>query len=309
MSGPIEDTGMLTRQFAGDFPPPGGGSTPERHRQLYDIARRFPVSVARLVEAHADALAILSEAGREPRPSATYGVWASGGPKDSLSFDPDQWTITGTKPFCSGLGVVDRALVTVGAGAETLLLEVGNLTGPTVVSDTAAWSTPALADSHTGTVHFTGHPVESDPIGPPGWYLRRSGFWHGACGPAACWAGSAVALVDHAEALHPEDPHRTAHVGAMRSARWALEALLETAGRQIDADPRDATEAQRRALGLRHTVERMCTTILDRFSQAFGPRPFVESSAIAQRFADTHLYLRQDHAERDLYALGALGDP
>ena len=60
----------------------------------------------------------------------------------------------------------------------------------------------------------------------------------------------------------------------------------------------------RRALSLRHTVERLCTDVLDRFGRAFGPRPYVGDAAIAQRVADIHLYLRQDHAERDLEALG-----
>lgn len=287
-----------------ELPLPGRGNTADRHLRLLEFARRETVSLARLAEGHADAIAILSEAHRDPVGSSTYGVWASGGPQDTLTYDPDSSTISGTKPFCSGLGIVDRALIAVGADDATMLFDVGDLDRRTVDIDTAGWNTPALADTLTGSIRFQNHPVTSDPIGPPGWYLRRPGFWHGACGPASCWAGAAIGLVDHAETSTPEDPHRRSHLGALRAAAWSLSSLLEAAGDQIDARPGDARQARLRALSLRHTVERTCSEILDHFSQAFGPRPFVASEGIAQRHADTHLYLRQHHAERDLAELG-----
>jgi hypothetical protein len=48
----------------------------------------------------------------------------------------------------------------------------------------------------------------------------------------------------------------------------------------------------------------MATEMLDRFGRAFGPRPFTADAEISQRWADTHLYLRQHHGERDLAELG-----
>ena len=38
---------------------------------------RHDVALGRLVEAHADAVAILAEAGRPAQPGALYGVWAA----------------------------------------------------------------------------------------------------------------------------------------------------------------------------------------------------------------------------------------
>ena len=55
---------------------------------------------------------------------------------------------------------------------------------------------------------------------------------------------------------------------------------------------------------MRHTIERLASEVLDRFGEAFGPRPFVSDTAIDRRFADTHLYLRQHHDTRDLARLG-----
>ena len=56
-------------------------------------------------------------------------------------------------------------------------------------------------------------------------------------------------------------------------------------------------------------VERTCTDVADRFSRAFGPRPFVSDRAMAQRFADLHLYMRQHHGERELGAIADLARP
>lgn len=317
--------GSLLDDGALDVPDPGDGKTAERHITLFDIARHHPVSVARIVEAHTDAVSILNAAGRVPRDGFVYGVWASTGPSETTRLEhrcraERDWAtsatvLNGTKPFASGLGLVTRALVTAhdmrheGATntAEAMLVDVDvDVTAQSsIVTDLTSWSTPALADSCTGSVRFVDHPVDADAaIGAPGWYLDRVGFWHGACGPAACWAGAAAGLVDAAEHLVDNDPHRRAHLGAMRSDVWALRAMLSAAGQEIDADPDNHWQARTRALALRHQVERTASDILDRFGRAFGPRPFAHDADINQRWLDVHLYLRQDHGERDLAVLG-----
>lgn len=63
----LHDSGAL------DLPVPGGGSTSERLHRLARIAT-CDVSLARLAEAHTDAVAILVEAGRRAMPHAMYGV-------------------------------------------------------------------------------------------------------------------------------------------------------------------------------------------------------------------------------------------
>ncbi len=295
------DDGLL------EIPLPGSGSTPSRHLALLELARNESAAVARLAEAHVDAAAILAESGGSPIPGRLYGVWASESPERPLLLDREAATITGTKRFCSGVDTVDSALITASdEDGRRWLVEVA-LEGSSAIAatDDAPWSTPALADTATATMRFERHRVIGT-LGPPDWYTERVGFWHGAVGPAACWAGAAIGLADYAELNTDEDPHRRAHLGGIRSLAWGMRAVLSHAGGEIDEGPGDVDSARYRAISVRHLVERSATELLDRFSRSLGPRPFTSDSQVAQRFADTHLYLRQNHAERDLYALAQL---
>ena len=114
MTGVAHTLRSLVESGALDLPRPGAGHTADRLLTLFDLARAHPVAVARLAEAHTDAVAILHEAGRRAAPATIYGVWASVGSADlRLEGTAGEATLTGTKPFASGLGIVDRALVTV----------------------------------------------------------------------------------------------------------------------------------------------------------------------------------------------------
>ncbi len=288
------------------LPLPGSGQTDLRHRRLMEIGRQ-DLGLARLAEAHWDALAILGEAGREPQPGANYGVWASEIPGQELRLESadGQLAISGRKRFCSGAGLVDRALVTIGF-PEALLIDVDvRNNAASVCFDESAWKTGAFRETRTATATFDALSVSRERIiGGPGWYVNRLGFWHGACGPAACWAGGAEGLVDYALRQTREDPHTLAHLGAMRAAVWALRSYLDAAGREIDEGADTITSARIRALTVRHLVEQACTDILRRLPRAYGPHPLAFDEDISRRYQELDLYLRQSHAERDLESIG-----
>jgi alkylation response protein AidB-like acyl-CoA dehydrogenase len=285
---------------------PGAGQTAERHRRLLEVGRE-DLSLARLAEAHWDALAILSEAGKKPESQAIYGVWASETPGSVLSLEqvPGGHRVNGLKRFCSGAGLIDRALVTVGSPLPQLVdMDLRILAG-VITFDSSAWKTSAFAQTKTAVAAFENVLVTSaDFVGGVGWYLNRAGFWHGACAPAACWAGGAVGLVDYALQQTRNDAHTLAHLGAMQAQVWALQAYLEQAGHQIDAAPMDVTSARIRARTVRHLVEQACTDVLRRLARAYGPHPMAMREDISQRYQELDLYVRQSHAERDLEALG-----
>jgi alkylation response protein AidB-like acyl-CoA dehydrogenase len=303
----------LLRAGALDLAPVGEGRTRERWKNLAELARA-DVSVARLAEAHVDGAQILREAGRAgARDGALVGVWASESPAHRLVARRagSGIALSGSKAFCGGAGIVDLALVSAASGdaAVGLFAVPGSeLTAERI--DTSTWRAPALRDTCTATVTFDDIVLDVDAaIGPPGWYLDRVGFWHGAIGPAACWAGAAIGLVDVARRGAREDPHTRAHLGALSALAWHLDATLQRAGDDADREPGDRAAAHRRALVVRHLVDAAGAEIQDRFGRALGPRAFVEDAAVAERFDALTIYRRQCHAERDLEALGALVVP
>jgi hypothetical protein len=274
---------------------PGAGATVERHRAIF-AAGRESLSLAKLIEAHWDAVAILEEAGKQPALGAIYAVWASEVPGAPLIFENE--VLHGRKEFCSGARLVDRALVTAGP----LLVELDLRSAHGSISfDESGWNTAAFRTTHTATIAFDEHPVVS-VIGDSDWYTRRSGFWPGACGPAAAWAGGAAGLVDYAMTSKRNDPHTLAHLGAMHTNVWTMETLLTSLGETFDSGL--GTNAMVAALQLRHVVEQLCTDILRRFARSLGPAPLVKDAATALRYAELDLFLRQSHAERDLEHLG-----
>jgi hypothetical protein len=303
---------MRLRQLAVErLPLPGAGNTAERHYRLMQIGRE-DVSLAKLAEAHWDAASILAEAGREAKPGALYGIWASEIPGKALRLVKTEsgYQINGGKMFCSGAGMVDRALVTVGI-PQSQLVEIDLRSNSARIQvDLSAWATDAFRLTQTGAVEFRSVEVsEADLVGDADWYLNRPGFWHGACGPAACWAGGVAALVDFAMESSRDDPHTLAHLGAMNANNWLMKACLGVAGREIDEEPLNCMEAQIRALRLRHLVEETCTDTLRRFARAYGPQPLSMNHEISQRYREVELYLRQSHSERDLESLGHLLRP
>ncbi len=290
------------------LPLPAAGDSAGRHQRLFDVARE-DLTLAKLAEAHWDAVAILAEADRRPVAGALYGVWASEIPGQALALTETQegFTLSGAKQFCSGIGLVDRALVTTGGPAPQLIDLDLRANGDRIVADLSSWQVQAFAATRTGGLRLEGATLtRNELVGSPGWYLTRAGFWHGACGPAACWAGGVAGLVDYAIASRRDDPHTLAHLAAMQADQWALQSLLRQAGREMDEAPDDQFGAQVHALQLRHLVEQLCTDVLRRFARAYGPQPLSMNEPVSRRYAEADLYLRQSHAERDLEHLARL---
>jgi alkylation response protein AidB-like acyl-CoA dehydrogenase len=292
--------------IASPMPVPGQGATAARHLRLMAVGCQ-DLELARLAEAHWDAIAILAEANRQPESEAIYGVWASEIHGEKLALKPNgsSLLLSGTKRFCSGTGIVTNALVTVTEPQHFLVDVQLPRDGNSVCFDESDWKTNAFAAIHTTKATFNDLPIRQDQIvGPGNWYLERVGFWWGACGPAACWAGGGQALANYALVQQRQDAHSLAHLGAMQAAVWQLRSCLIEAGRQIDTDATTPVSARIIALTLRHLVEQACTDILRRFARAYGPRPLISDERISRLYQELDLYLRQSHAERDLEQLG-----
>ncbi|HEY2736366.1 MAG TPA: hypothetical protein VGI70_20345 [Polyangiales bacterium] len=298
----------LERQRRLDLPHPGRGRSAERFDVLSEIAA-VDLSLARLVEGHVDAHAILDELGANPG-LGTYGVWAAEPPDAAVyaSVCRGGHRLNGRKRYASGASSLTRALVTARTDEGSCLFDV-ELATPGVRAIEGSWPAVGMAHSDSVDVQFDDVFVPSSArIGEPGSYLSRPGFWHGAVGVAACWFGGALGclrmLRKHFARVSCNE-HAAAHVGAVAATCHAMQSVLLEAADAIDRDPQDKQRsAHERALIVRAVVERGCDEVLSHAGRAAGSFALVFSSEHARRAADLPVYVRQHHAEWDLAQLG-----
>ena len=290
-----------------DLPLPGQGRTWERWAAFAQFAEQ-DLSLARLAEGHADAVAILAELGAGPPPAGTrWGVWAAQppGPRLTARQARDGWRLDGVKQYCSGAHWCTDAVVTATAPDGYRLFALSTQTLSPVPG---TWPATGMAASDSPDVRFADVPAV--PAGPPGAYTGRPGFAHGGAGVAACWYGGARAIgrtLLTAAAERDVGPHALAHLGAIDIALCRARAALEEAAGEIDADPGDLKGgARRRTLRVRALVEAAATDVINRVGRALGAAPLCHDEAHSRRVADLTVYLRQHHAERNLAELGTL---
>ena len=300
------DAGVL------DLPLPASGDTVGRWLKLAEFTE-VDVVAGRLAEAHADAVAILAElGGLRAQRGQLWGVWAAEAPGHRLTARRagDGVVLGGVKPWCSGAGLCSHALITAHGMNESGSRELFavDLAQPGVTRLARSWRNAGMATSDTRSVRFDDAPAM--PIGAPGDYLARPGFWHGAIGVAACWLGGARAV---AEPLYERvasggaGDHMLAHLGAVDAAFTAADATLAAAADHIDTDPANRSGlAELIARRARAVVESAVDEALARTDRALGPGPLCLDERHARAVADLTVYIRQSHAERDLAALGLL---
>lgn len=293
---------------AASLPLPGDGLTADRFAGLAAIAC-VDVTLGRLLEAHADAIAILAELEGVVPASTTgqvWGVWAAEGPRSTVVARPHgtSYRLAGSKPWCSGAGVCTHALVTArvadGRGLFAVALDADRVT-PAL----ATWQATGMTGSDTRAVDF--HDVPAEQIGSGGRYLSRPGFWSGAMGVAAVWWGAATGIAAplyESAATESLGIHGLAHLGAVDTDLATGAILLREAAARIDHDQGHPLEHL--ALTVRAGIESGADDVIRRVGRALGPTVLCHDRAHARRVADLTVYLRQSHAESDLERIGRL---
>ncbi|GHG44554.1 acyl-CoA dehydrogenase [Sinomonas cellulolyticus] len=288
-------------------PFPGEGRTRELWELLAELGAA-DLSVARVVEPHLDALAILRQAGLgPPEAGSVWGVFAAEAPGARLEVrrTGDGWQLLGTKPWCSLAGALSHAVVTAHTGPTTRRAFAVALGQPGITVREGGWHALGLPGIPSGPVEFDAVPAE--PVGPDGWYLERPGFAWGGIGVAAVWHGGALGVARRLWAAASErtpDQLALAHFGSADLALGAAHAVLAAAAGAVDSGQAEAEAGARLALRVRGTVAAAAEHVLTIVDHALGPAPLAFEAEHAQRVADLRLYLRQHHAERDAAALG-----
>ena len=300
----------LSEGYLDDWPQPGKGQTIKRWRYLAAIAQH-DLSLAKLVEGHTDALAILWELDCRTMvtPGARWGTWAAESPSSRVVIQRDESGhifLSGTKCWCSGAQGATHALLTAWwADDSSPQLVSVKVDQPGVTISSESWRAVGMADSASVDVSF--NQVQATLVGPPGAYLSRPGFWQGGAGIAACWFGGCQSL---ASALHQSlaaqpsaarAPMRLAALGKVDVAMGNTAALLRETATWIDANPH--SDASLPALRVRQSAEATARVVLDEVGRAMGATPFCRDERFARMAADLPVFIRQSHAGRDDAAL------
>ena len=159
-----------------DLPLPGRGATAERLAGLADLGT-VDLDLARLAEAHTDAAAIRADLGFDGPDDGLWGVWAANPPADPLLARPDGrpgGVLAGTKPWCSGAGCCDRALVTARTddGYRLFAVDLGDAR-----RDAGGRHLAGRRDARAATAgRCASTALPAEPVGGPEEYLQPAGL-------------------------------------------------------------------------------------------------------------------------------------
>jgi alkylation response protein AidB-like acyl-CoA dehydrogenase len=289
-----------------------GAQGAEALLQLLMLLGEASLPVARLYEAHVNALQLACRYGRETLASRAardaadghlFALWVTDPPSGALTLRPD-FILEGGKAFCSGAGVATRALVTAqtAAGAQMLVLPVP----PLRKSLPSKIKLAGMRAATTGSVDFAGMRVSpEDLLGLPGDYLREPVFSAGAWRSAAAALGGLAALVKlHRNEIlnrrRDADPHQQARFGQLMIAyETSLLWMREAAQRACLEDGTDDAIVAYISLS-RLAVETACLDAMRLTQRSLGLSAFMAGHPAERLCRDLATYLRQPAPDETL---------
>jgi len=279
---------------------------------------RANLAVGRLYEGHVNAAQLIALYGLPSRQAATVadvargdllGVWGADGAEPVMGeARGDGFVLTGGKIFCSGLGVVRTALVSVGIDGGTRLFAVD--VTDMARADPAAWAMSGMRATGSGDYDFSDMVLPADAaLGVVGDYFVEPHFLGGMYRMCAVQVGGIEALmhalIDHLRRRgHGGDPVqqiRLGHAAAqLAMARAATDQLAKAVG-----DDLPATEIAMLAVLTREAVEQCATAVLGQVERAAGTTAHRHGGDLDRIRRDLGLYLRQAAVDARLTGVGA----
>ena len=291
----------------------------ELARRLRDAAA-IDLSLGRLLEGHANALRLIMIHGDDADRTALrsdlkagtiYGVW---GADSTPPVSANRWRLSGAKRFASGLGTVDKAIVTSGRGAEQQLYLV-DASDP-ARHDPDSWDMSGMQASRSG--RFDCSDLAARPIGAPGCYTTEPHFVGGTWRIAAVAVGGIIGLLERTAAQLQArdqlqaDAHllRLSPISLRVTAAWAavLRAGTFAQGATGAATPEKAAVL---SVSTRLLTEELGQDCIAAVEQSVGLSMFAADDDIGCHARDLACYLRQAARDAFLIQVGRamLGEP
>ena len=282
---------------------------------LFLLLGQGSLSVARLYEAHVNALQLICRYGREQiiaqsaedaASGKLFALWVTDPPTGEVMLRPisNGFILEGGKAFCSGAGVATRALITAAADDGTRMLVV-SLEPETRVKPSDI-KLQGMRAAITGAVNLSGMRVsEAHLLGQPGDYLKEPVFSAGAWRGSAGALGALIALVKiHRDEIRKrqrdQDPHQQARFGQLvtecETARlWMTQAALHGC-LEDDTDEADVAYINLARLA----VEAACLDAMRLTQRGLGLGAFVAGHPAERICRDLATYLRQPAPDETL---------
>jgi len=273
------------------------------------------LSVARLYEAHVNALQLIVRYGSDPltarcaRDAAQnhlFALWVTDPPGSGVDLEPSGsgYVLRGVKDFCSGASRATRALITASDQTGTRMLVV-RLSGENRVLESRI-KLGGMRAAVTGSVDFSGMKAdEQDLIGQPGDYLKEPAFSAGAWRGSAAALGGLKALLNlHRDGIlqrrREGDPHQQARFGQAVIAYETALLWMRRAARLACVED-DTPEAIVAYVNLaRLAVESACLDAMQLAQRSLGLSGFIAGSRFEQLCRDLATYLRQPAPDETL---------
>ncbi|MEV4422987.1 hypothetical protein AB0L40_23860 [Patulibacter sp. NPDC049589] len=295
----------------------GGGAFADRaaeHAALRSVAAG-DLGLARVLDGHRNALERLllhrpDEVAAADRACAAegvvpHGVWGADPRPDDVpasvpaALDEDGRTVSGVKVFCSGAGLVERALVLVrpapGAAGPTacVLLDVSDPDRAAVDRSWFAGAALRTSASHRVVLDRARVLATLGPAGRASALLEEPWFSGDALRTAVTWAGALDAvLAGTGDALRGRECSDAEAVllGRAHAARASVDRWLDHATAAITEDP---AGLPRTVLLARLEITERCREALRACAELTGSHPMAVGADAARARADLDLLLLQ----------------
>lgn len=273
--------------------------------------------VGRLFEGHVNAAQLIGLYGQASlqqrcaqavRAGALLGVWGADG-KIPLTArtETEGYALSGTKAFCSGLGLVSAALVSAPMAEHTHLfyVEVDDLAR----MDKRQWQVSGMRATQSGGYDFHDIALAGDAaIGGPDAYFIEPHFLGGMMRMGAVQLGGLDALLEEAVAAlrvrGKEDNALAAlRIGQMASLREMALATVERLARRL-ADHAPSEDIAREAVLMREGVEHCIVQALEIAERGLGTMAHREDSTVSRLRRDLSFYIRQAAVDERLMGIG-----
>jgi hypothetical protein len=256
------------------------------------------LSAARLAEGHVNAIRLIRHFGGAPGPGL-HGVWGADGDRPCHL---EGGRIRGGKRFASGLGIVEKAVVTVKSNGKTLLAVV-DVTDPDRHAP-AAWDMLGMRATASGEIRLDD--LDARWIGGPDDYFHEPLFLGGVWRIAALQMGGVFGLLNAArEALeavgHLDADAQVARLAPLLGRAMAGFGLVERAAETAEslAGRADPERAVALSIQARLLTEDLAQDAIAAVERAVGLRHFETGAATGRIARDLATYCRQ--AARDAF--------